>query len=341
MTPEGNLSMHAYTSVRPRLTIDVLQSGNERLDFSADVLKGLSARPKWLSPVYFYDTKGSMLFERITRLPEYYLTRIEREILEGCAHEIAECSSGYMNLVEFGSGSSAKTRLLIEALIRRQGSLCYVPIDISFSIVSQSAQHLLSEYPRLSIAAQIAEYNAGLSRLMHEDHGQKLIVFMGSNLGNFDPVQALDFLYCVRKSMTSDDYLMIGNDLSKDPSVLIPAYDDAHGVTAAFNLNLLQRINLELGGDFDLSLFSHLAMYNSRHHRIEMHLKSKKRQQVRIKNLCISFQFEEGETIHTENSYKYTIEQLDSLFGTAGFGLAKRWTDSREWFSTSLLRTVS
>jgi L-histidine Nalpha-methyltransferase len=341
-TPLERPGMNLYASApHPRLTINTLHSGNGRLDFSADVLRGLSARPKWLHPMYLYDSEGSMLFERISRLPEYYVTRIEHEILQGCAAEIAACSSECMNLVEFGSGSSGKTKLLIEALLHQQESLCYIPVDISFSIVRESAQRLIRESPRLCIAAQIAEYNAGLARLMDADPGQKLIVFMGSNLGNFDTVQAVDFLVSVRKSMSAADYFVIGNDLSKDPSILIPAYDDAQGVTAAFNLNILQRINRELGGHFDLSLFDHTALYNSRHRRIEMHLRSNKRQTVLIRNLNMAFEFEKEETIHTENSYKYSIEQLDTLFRTAGFTLVKRWCDAREWFSISLLRAAS
>jgi L-histidine Nalpha-methyltransferase len=306
-------------------------------DFAADVLRGLSANPKRLDPIYFYDAEGSLLFERLCRVPEYYVTRTERGILERCVDEIAACSLGEMHLIEFGSGSSEKTRLLIDALLRRQGELCYIPIDISPTVLLQSARRLLGEYPHLSIAAQAAEYNEGLSRLASEDPGQKLIAFMGSNLGNFDPTEGLNFLTAIRNSMGEDDYLMIGNDLAKDESVLVPAYDDAQGITAAFNLNILHRINRELGAKFEVSHFSHMARYNRDEGRIEMHLKCNRRETVPIQSLGMSFHFEKGETIHTENSYKYTLGQLGEIFRKAGFKLVKRWLDDLHWFSVSLL----
>jgi L-histidine N-alpha-methyltransferase len=329
--------MHSYESILPRLTIEASLWSSTAPDFAADTLQGLSANPKWLNPMYFYDAEGSRLFERICELPEYYVTRTERGILEKCAGEIAAYSLGSMSLVEFGSGSSAKTRLLIESLISRQGALCYTPIDISSSILVRSSYRLLEDYPQLSVAAQIADYDAGLAALMNENPSQKLIVFMGSNLGNFDPARALDFLSGIRRSMAEHDYLVIGNDLAKDASLLIAAYDDSRGITAAFNLNLLHRINRELGGTFDISRFDHLARYNGARGRIEMHLKCKKRHTVLIRELGTSFRFEQGETIHTEDSYKYTIGQLDRMFRAAGLKFVRRWLDSRNWFSITLL----
>lgn len=316
--------------------MDVLQPGRGTRNFAADVFAGLSAKPKRLDPIYFYDAEGSRLFERICRLPEYYITRTEHEILERCADEIAGFAEP-TTLIEFGSGSSEKTRFLIEALLSRQDALSYVPIDISFSILQESSRRLISAYPGLSITAKIGDYHDALERMSETGPGRKLIVFLGSNFGNLDPSQGLRFLLSVGRSMSAGDCFLTGNDLAKEPSILLPAYDDAQKVTAAFNLNLLRRINRELGGNIDVDSFSHLALYDESRHRIEMHLRSDRPQRISIRKLGAWFEFEQGETIHTENSYKYPAGKLDALFQAAGLKPVKRWTDSRGWFSLSLL----
>lgn len=332
--------MRSSAALQSRLSLAVTPPTVHAPDFAGDVREGLSAHPKYLRPMYFYDERGSQLFEQICELPEYYVTRTEHAILMQCAGEIARFSGGDMALVEFGSGSSTKTRLLIEALLARQGSLRYLPIDISSTILVESAHRLLTEYPRLTIQAHAAEYRAGIERLSDERLGRKIIVFMGSNLGNFDSLDALEFLGNIRRQMGNLDYFLMGNDLAKDEAVLIPAYDDAQGITAAFNLNILARINHELGGDFDTDAFTHLALYNRAKSRVEMHLKSLRHQDVTVRALSQVFRFGKGETIHTENSYKYSIGQLDTMFRATGLRLVRRWLDDRGWFSVNLLQAI-
>ncbi|MFQ5893744.1 MAG: L-histidine N(alpha)-methyltransferase, partial [Nitrospinota bacterium] len=305
--------------------------------FAADVRRGLSAQPKWLPCKYFYDERGSQLFEEICTLPEYYLTRTELAILEGCAPEIATVSRGNVTLVELGSGSSRKTRLLLEALIAHQGDLHYVPIDISESMLVDIATRLVATYPTLTVTAYVAEYNDGIRRIAEDDLGQKLVIFLGSNIGNFDPPQASAFLGTIRRALLRDDYLLIGMDMEKDVAVLEAAYDDSQGVTAEFNLNLLRRINRELGGEFDLNAFSHVAFYNAQESRIEMHLRSEADQAVCIRDFETVFPFGRGETIHTENSYKYTDASLRALAAQTGFDVVRSWQDAEGYFSLTLL----
>jgi len=329
--------MTSQASAASRLTIEVDHSHKRTHNFAKDVLEGLSKRPKRLLPLYFYDERGSKLFEEICRLPEYYITRIEHGILKANASEIVSCSGGRMALVELGSGSSFKTRILIEALLARQGSLRYFPIDISESIVMESARQLMQDYPRLKISAHVAEFSAGVHRMALETLDQKMVLFLGSNLGNFDPQVARDFLTKLRRELSQQDYLLLGTDMQKDASVLEAAYDDHQGVTAEFNLNLLRRINRELAGEFELGDFSHLAFYNGEENRIEMHIRSNKTQDVYIGVLQRSFSFLPGETIHTENSYKYSVDQIAGMSAEAGFEVVNRWEDERGYFSLNLL----
>ena len=306
-------------------------------DFARDVLEGLSASPKRLSPRYFYDETGSKLFEDICNLPEYYVTRTEYSIFRRFAPEIAGRSEGNMGLIELGSGSSRKTCLLIEALISLQGHLHYFPIDISESILVPSANDLLKKYPELKITAHVAEYDAGIRRIGAGDFAQKLVIFLGSNIGNFEPHEAVDFLRKIRRELRAHDYFLLGTDMQKEVSVLESAYDDAQGVTAAFNLNLLHRINRELAGDFNVSRFSHVAFYNVAQSRIEMHLRSEVDQEVHIGQLRKTFPFAKGETIHTENSDKYSIAQINEMGSQAGFHVVQRWQDERGYFCVNLL----
>lgn len=306
-------------------------------DFAADVKKGLSATPKTLPPIYFYDERGSELFERICALPEYYITRSEAEILQNSANEIAGYSSGDLSLVELGSGSAIKTRFLISALIEEQGELHYLPIDISSSALIQSAKELSEDYPELTISGCVADYETGLEMLSDLDEEQKMIAFLGSNIGNFEVEEAMQLLHRIREQLQPDDYFLIGTDMQKDVQVLEAAYNDRQGVTAQFNLNILRRMNRELGADFDMSRFSHLAFYNAEKSRIEMHIRSEAAQEVYIDELQESFSFAAGETIHTENSHKYSFEQIRAICDRIGFRLENFWQDREKNFSLNLL----
>lgn len=305
-------------------------------DFAKDVKQGLSADPKYLSSKYFYDEKGSQLFEQITDLEEYYLTRAEHDILKSKSTEIASLFKDDVSLIELGSGSSLKTRLLIDAFLRRFGNLHYIPVDISQTILEESSLNLLNDFQNLDILAINATYKKGLKIIATKTESPRLVLFLGSNIGNFTKRKATHFLQGIREVTTASDRLLIGIDLKKSRAVLESAYDDAMGVTAAFNLNVLTRINRELGGKFDLAKFEHLSIYNDELGRIEMHLASKADQTVHIKDLNLDIQFKKGESIHTENSHKYSFDDIDELANSAGFKTEKRWLDSNEQFSLNL-----
>lgn len=302
-----------------------------------DVRKGLTAYPKRFLPKYFYDELGSQLFEAICLLPEYYLTRAENEILLRYADEIAASVDGQKTLVEMGSGSASKTRLIIEALLRSQGELLFMPVDISATALESSSRILLQSYPRLKIEAFAADYFVGLAELGKKPRRRTLALFLGSNISNFDPDEAIRFLRAMRKVLQNGDALLLGADLKKDPAVLEAAYNDALGVTSAFNLNVLTRINRELGGDFDLHAFQHHAFYNESAGRIEIYIKSLRDQTVRIEKLHLEVDFHAGELIHTENSYKYDAAGIAQLASDTGFTYSRSWFDSKERFSSNLL----
>ena len=319
-----------------RLEIHRASSSLREDTFAADVRAGLTARPKALPPKYFYDELGSHLFEAICHLPEYYPTRAEAEILARHAGEIVARFGGAGSLVELGSGSSVKSRYVIEAMLARQSGLHYQPIDISAAMLEQSAGALLKDYPRLRITAQAGDYTQGLE-LIGRAGGEKLLVmFLGSNIGNYDPDEALGLLGGVRRALRPGDGLLLGADLKKPAAVLEAAYDDALGVTAAFNLNLLLRINRELGADFDLRKFEHRAAYNRELGRVEMHLVSRVAQAVTIGEIGVQVGLEAGETIHTESSYKYDLPQLAALAAAAGFRPDAAWLDAAARFSCHL-----
>jgi len=307
-----------------------------------EVRRGLaSGGRKSLPPKYFYDELGSLLFEAICLLPEYYLTRAENEIFERHAPEIAAAAAGgsRLTLLELGSGSAGKTRLIIEALLARQGTLTYAPVDISRSALEASARALVESYPALCVAAHHGDYDAALPRLAEtiEPAGRALVLFLGSNVGNFNREGSRAFLAALRRSLRAGDAVLLGADLRKERAALEAAYDDAHGVTAAFNLNLLSRINRELGADFDLRAFRHAALYDEAEGRVEMYLESRRPQTVNFPALGLAVGFDEGERVHTENSYKYDLEELSSLASVAGFRVAETWLDSGRRFSSSLL----
>jgi L-histidine N-alpha-methyltransferase len=333
------------TSTAPleeRLSVRRVGAEGAQATFADDVRRGLTATPKRLDPKYFYDELGSRLFEAITALPEYYVTRSEAEVLRQHAGDIAAALGGPLWLVELGSGDGQKTRLLIEALLARQESLEYVPVDISESAVEISSRALLLSYPDLRITAYIGEYHAALRRIRKERAapGCPLVLFLGSTLGNMNPEERLGFVREVRKLLNAGEGFLLGVDLQKPEKVLIPAYDDPLGVTAAFNLNLLVRINRELGGAFDIATFRHRAVYNREVGRIEMHLVSRQAQTVPIGALGIEVPFAAGETIHTESSYKFRGDQIIALAAETGFELRRAWTDSKGWFASNLLVAV-
>jgi dimethylhistidine N-methyltransferase len=300
--------------------------------FARDVLAGLTARPKRLLPKYFYDEAGSQLFEQITGLPEYYPTRTELSILTAHAAEIARLLPENTALIEFGSGSFRKARILLDAA---PAIAAYVPVDISSQMLVQEADELRRGYPRLAVLPVAADFTQpfrlppAVARLAHTGF------FPGSTIGNFEPHDASTFLGHAARMLGAGATLIIGIDLLKDANVLNAAYDDAAGVTAKFNLNLLTRINRELDGTFDVDNFCHQAFYNTERRRVEMHLASRRRQQVRICGRKIDFRA--GETIHTENSYKYTIESFGALARGSGWKPLAAWSDAQGYFSVQAL----
>ena len=320
-----------------RLYIHNLVKRDPVTGFSEDVRKGLSAQPKRFLPKYFYDELGSQLFDAICLLPEYYLTRAENEILEHYADEIAAAVTSPKTLLEMGSGSASKTRLIIEALLRLQPELLFIPVDISATALENSSRILLQSYPGLKIEAYAADYFAGLAELRKNPRPRTLALFLGSNISNFDLEEALRFLRALRAVLQKDDALLLGADLKKDPVILEAAYNDALGVTSAFNLNVLARINRELGGTFDLRAFRHRAFYNEAIGRIEIYIESLIKQRVRIEKLDLEVEFDAGELIHTENSYKYDMNGIRELAAATGFTLSRTWLDSQERFSSNLL----
>jgi dimethylhistidine N-methyltransferase len=290
--------------------------------FAADVIAGLTAKPKRLPPKYFYDAAGSALFERITRLPEYYPTRSELHLLAKNAAAIAAHFPRGSAMVEFGSGSSRKARILLGAAA---SVAAYVPVDICGEYLQQDAAQVHRDFPHLAIHPVVADFTA-LTELPAEIAALKRVGFFpGSTIGNFEPHEAAVFLRHAGGILGAGSVFVVGVDLVKAPGILYRAYNDADGVTAKFNLNLLGRINRELGADFDLAAFEHHAFYNAERSRIEMHLASTKRQKVRICGTTIEFRA--GETIHTENSYKYTIESFQALAQGSGWSPLAVWTD--------------
>lgn len=310
------------------------------MPFAEDVRAGLTARPKTLPPKYFYDDLGSALFEAICLLPEYYLTRAESEILTQRASEIVATVEP-ARLVELGSGTALKTRFLIEAGLLR-GALAYSAIDISETVLLATAKTLVAQYPTLAVRSYQGDYYDGLLQLALDQpsasNGRTLALFLGSNIGNFDPPQALRLVRAIREALRTGDALLLGTDLKKDPAVLEAAYDDAIGLTAAFNRNILARINRDLGAHFNVAAFAHRARYDQEAGRIEMHLQSTADQTVAIDALSLTVPFVSGETIHTESSYKFSEQDIERLASDAGFTLERSWTDEAGRFACNLLR---
>jgi L-histidine N-alpha-methyltransferase len=311
----------------------------------AEVFRGLTTRPRTLSPWLFYDQEGSQLFEQITELDEYYLTRTERGIFRANAGEIIAAASTptphglerELTVIELGAGTATKTGLLLDAAVRRQQAVTYHAIDVSESALQEAERNLTAAIPGITFQSRVGDYTEGLGEIP-ADGTRRLVLYIGSSLGNFEPTDARQLLRNLRNQLAPGDMLLLGIDLVKDIPTLVAAYDDASGVTAAFNRNVLARINRELGADFDLMKFRHKVRWNGEHSRIEMHLESLMAHDVSIGALDLSVAFRRGETIHTENSYKYTIQGVQHLLAQTGFTVFEDWTDVHRWFGVFLAR---
>ncbi|HBE18047.1 MAG TPA: L-histidine N(alpha)-methyltransferase [Cyanobacteria bacterium UBA11149] len=303
----------------------------------ADVIQGLTRSPKTLPPKYFYDARGSELFEQICQLPEYYPTRTEAAILREYASEIAQLV-GACELVELGSGSSSKTRLLLDAY-QSLGYHCkYVPIDISETILNASAIQLQTEYPQLEIEALVGTYEQAIAQFKPTTLPRRMIFFLGSSIGNFTPEECDRFFHQVGAVLAPGDYFLLGIDLQKPTEILEAAYNDSQGVTAAFNLNILSHLNWRFQGNFDLSLFTHQAIYNQTENQIEMYLHCQKNHVVYLQSLDLTVTWKKGESILTEISRKFDLEQVEKDLKSKGLPTLKTFTDSQNWFGLILCK---
>jgi L-histidine Nalpha-methyltransferase len=324
------------TAVGDRFELIIVPRSNGDASFAQDVAEGLRSKPKRLSSKYFYDNVGSALFDAITQLPEYYLTRAETEILREWGWQIVRLLDAPVDFLELGSGSAVKTRLLIEEALRVQGRLRYSPIDISTEAIRASSMALVETYPSLSVRAYAGDYFDVLgSRLVRSDR-KMLAMVMGSNIGNYEPDESRQLLTLLHDALRKGDGLLIGADLKKDRAVLELAYNDPAGVTAAFDRNILARINRELEADFDPRKFAHVVRYDARRGSVDSFLQARGRSVVRVRSIGLRTSFRAGERIHTESSYKYTDDELESLGRAAGFRPASRWHDGAQLFGVYL-----
>lgn len=298
-----------------------------------DVRVGLTASAKWLPPKWFYDSRGSELFDEITRLPEYYPTRAERAVLAEQATQIAELT-GAKTLIELGSGSSEKTRLLLDAFTRRGGLGTFVPLDVSTSALAASTAALAADYPGLRVRGIVGDFTRHLAQL--PTGGRRLVIFLGGTIGNLLPVERAEFLTGMRAALEVGDWLLVGTDLVKDPAVIVPAYDDAAGVTAEFNRNVLRVLNRELDADFDPAAFDHVARWNPEHEWIEMRLRAERPMRVRVLDLEVDFAA--GEDLRTEVSAKFRPEGIADELAVAGLRTERFWTDPGGLFGVTLAR---
>lgn len=322
------------TIAAPSTRVQLFDLNPQPVDQRAELLAGLHQRPRRIAPKFFYDERGSQLFDEITRQPEYYPTRTERAILEAAAGKIRSRVGADCVLIEPGSGSCEKVELLLPALAPR----AYVPTDISAEHLGDAARRLAQRWPHLPIFAVCADYSAELELPPTLPRGRRVAFFPGSTLGNFEPTDARRFLRGLRRLVGDDGGLLLGVDQIKDQGVLEAAYNDAAGITAAFNRNVLNHANRILGADFESEHFAHRAFFNTTHSRIEMHLISTRDQLVRTDATTLAFTA--GESIHTENSYKYSAAGLERLAAQAGFTTRERWSDTREWFALYYLEAI-
>ena len=310
-----------------------------RTQFALDVLIGLDAAQKFLPSMYFYDRRGSEIFERITQLSEYYPSNCELEILKAHGTQIASIFSRQpFDLVELGAGDGRKTKVLLSCLQQQDADFTYVPVDISESAVAQLVSSLSHSHPELPTQGLVGEYFDAIRHLGCELTRNKLVLFLGSNIGNFDNAGAMRFLRTIWRHLNDGDYLLVGFDLKKDIEVLTRAYNDCEGVTRDFNLNVLRRINEELDANFDLSTFDHYGFYNPLRGAMESHLVSLCDQSVRVGELSKTFHFQAYQTIHMEYSCKYHLAHIEDMARNSGFDIVEHWQDSRNWFVDSLWR---
>ncbi|MEM6404231.1 MAG: L-histidine N(alpha)-methyltransferase [Cyanobacteria bacterium P01_D01_bin.116] len=324
-------------SVESRLKVQHLPQYKPKSASSAgsDVVKGLTQTPKCLSPHYLYDDRGSELFEQICELPEYYVTRTEAAILQDCAEEVAQIT-GACEFVELGSGSSTKTRVLLDAYQKLGLPLHYLPIDVSAGILEATARQLLVDYPSLKVHALAGTYEQALGELERSELPTRMIGFIGSSLGNLTPQQCDDFLSHITAALQLGEYFLLGVDLQKPKNILEAAYNDSAGVTADFNLNVLDHLNSRFDGNFDRTKFEHWTFYNETKHQIETYLRSLEPQTAELRALNLQLNFEKSETIHTEISRKFDIDGIQKLLGSKGLVTQKVWTDDNNWFALIL-----
>lgn len=324
------------TILRDRLTVEYrTQPETETIREGQDVVLGLSTTPKSLPPKYFYDDRGSKLFEAITQLPEYYLTRTETTILQNCVSAIA-ARVGPCDLIELGSGSSTKTRILLDAYRQINIHLRYVPVDVSGSMLEETAHLLLQEYPQLSIHGLVSTYENALANLPDRIHPSRMIAFIGSTLGNLAPHECETFLGHVSAALQPNDYFLLGIDLHKDTAILEAAYNDSQGITAAFNLNMLDHLNWRFQGNFDLQHFRHVSFYNTRDRQIEMHIESLRSQIVNLRSLEFTATFATGEKLLSEISRKFEIPEIQETLSKHHLNAVETFTDSQRWFALIL-----
>ncbi len=323
----------------PRFRWTVLDQAGGGEEDGADVLRGLAATPKILPPKYFYDERGSQLFERICDLDEYYPTRTEEAILAERAPAII-ARAGPSELLELGSGSARKTMRLIEAMRGRAGPLRFTPIDVSAGILKDSSRAMLDAVPELEIHGLIGTYEQALAALPEREQDRRLLIFLGGTIGNLTPAEVGAFLAGVRGALLPGDHFLVGFDLQKDIALIEAAYNDAKGVTAEFNLNMLRHLNRRFDGNFELARFAHEAFYNRREHRIEMHLRSFGAQRVTLAKLGLEISLAEGETIRTEISRKFDLAEVEAAFAATGLAHAETWTDAIRWFGLAMFEAV-
>ena len=322
---------------------DLLEAGNSNALAGQDVIEGLSSLPKSVPPKYFYDLKGSQLFDRICQLPEYYLTRTETAILERVGSAIAQ-ATGPCEIVELGSGSATKTRLLLSAYESANYPLRYIPVDVSGSALTESSKQLLQEYPTLSVYGLVSTYEPALKALPDKQLPARMVAFLGSTIGNLRPDECSDFLARISETLEPGDYFLLGLDLQKEISVLEAAYNDSQGVTAAFNLNMLGHLNQQFEGNFELNKFAHIAQYNKAENQIEMYLKSLEVQTVWLKALDLTVEFEKGngvdspskDRILSEISRKFSREEMTHQLKSHQLNVLESFTDEKQWFGLLL-----
>lgn len=344
--PTSSSSQERPSSIRPpvlsrdRLIIEYRTSADMAAAEPAgqDVIAGLTQPLKTLPPKYFYDDRGSQLFEAITELPEYYLTRTERHILQTYAGAIVDEVSS-CDLIELGSGSSSKTRILFDAYSKRAIASRYIPVDVSGGILEESTRALLKDYPLLTIHGLVSTYETALADLPATT-ARRMIAFIGSTLGNLSSQQAERFFQSISQAMETDDYFLLGVDLHKDTATLHAAYNDAEGITAAFNLNMLAHLNWRFQGDFDPAQFRHVAKYNDRDRQIEMYIESLQEQTVTLKSLDLQVSFAEGERLLSEISRKFDVETLSQELLVNGLKAVSTFTDEQQWFALVLCKKI-